>query len=168
METDINTVRGLVAQLSEADQRELYADLAYQHDREAKPDPWTPDERLVWAAIVRVSDGPCPPLDVFARQANRITAEKIRTNFAWINAYVDRSSSPGNTGKRHAVRSIVLPMVMDCLAVWLRELRISVRPASLINHTVSLPRAVENCYPGYASSRILDRVALQWAKTQLT
>jgi hypothetical protein len=162
METDLTTVSDLIADLDEAGQREVLAELSYRWNRQlkaTKADRWSREELQVYAAIEAACDGPIPPLDIFSRRSSRVSRERIKNDFKWLNEYVTKSCQRRLTVTEHG---IVLRLVIDCLVSFMRDTGWdrAMRPETLILRFSSIKAAVDAAFPGYAACKLLDRVAL--------
>lgn len=161
MDIDTDDLIDIIDELSVTKQQELLSRLTYQVERHGTSS-FKVEHRHAWQALCSASDDSkhVPPITTFATTYGKA---KLIAAFDRLNDFA--TASCGKT-LMLPERLAVLNLIVECLAEHLRSVetvnrkRMVIRPASLIGNLGSMVMAVDMCFPGYASSKVLERAAL--------
>lgn len=137
-----------------AEQRQLYDQLAYRFSKQ--PAKLSVDEIELWDAIGDALGLPGRermPLQSYI-QAHGKT--KYCDAVAAAEFLISRSMPEI---VRRPVKAAVRRCMLACLAKWLRSRDLPATPTVMVQSLGNLEHAVNACYPGYISARLLHRIA---------
>ena len=140
--------------LDPAEQRQLYDQLAYRFSKQTQT--FSADEIELWDAIcdvLNLGKRERMPLKSYVQQHGRT---KYGDQVTVVELLIARSVPEMI---RRTVKSAVRRRMLACLAKWLRSRDLPVTPTIMTQNLGMLEHAVNACYPGYISARLLHRIA---------
>lgn len=135
--------------LSLSEQETLLAELEF---RLARRDDFTPEEVDAYELLANLLDHR-EPMPSFVKNYGK---GKYSKNVSYLYRFVDESC---DGFLRRSQRNSVARTSLRCLAKRLAEQEIQPTPKTVLNNIHRLPVAVDSCYPYYAKSKMLHRVA---------